>query len=74
MEKRKAMTDEESDTLKASYTFEDALNVALEIIHNSETKEEMVQKTARLLDTYRERTFYQNFNLMKRDLGFWKIP
>jgi len=66
--------EEEEDTLKANYTFDAALNVALEIIHNSETKEEMIKKVARLLDAYRERLFLQNLNRMKRDLGVWKIP
>jgi hypothetical protein len=55
--------------------FEDALLLAIEIVENSETKEEMLEKLTYVLERFGERTFYDRWEEIKRELGIWrKIP
>ena len=55
--------------------FEDALLLAIEIVENSKTKEEMLEKLTYVLERFRERTFYDRLEEIKRELGIWrKIP
>lgn len=60
--------------MERHHLFEDALNIAIEVIHKSETKEEMLDKLFNLLEAHRERSFIDRLNKIKCELGIWKIP
>lgn len=68
------MTETEDVILEGKYSFEDAVNLSIEIVHNSKDKEEMINKLSRILDAYRERGFYEMLKSLREDLGIWKIP
>jgi len=55
------------------YSFEDALQVAIELVGESENIDAATGRLTRLLDAYRERRFCERFEEIKRDLGLWKL-